>query len=254
MIEIIVLSVVQGITEFIPVSSSLHLLIFGELFQNSGKLNLLIFTSMHLGSLFGVATFLLTDTKMEIKKVHLKQLFFLILFVTIPSVLIGFFLYYFVSENLTINNIVISSTFFFGVLLFVADKYAQTTKSMKHLTLFDILFIGFFQCFSLIPGASRSATTIISSRFLGIDRKTSIIISTLLSFPVIIGAFTLSLIKTDFGNLDHIPLKKEILPSIIFSFVSSYIALKIFFKYSSIKGFGGFAIYRILLAAILLFK
>ena len=104
MIEIIVLSVVQGITEFIPVSSSQHLLIFGELFQNSGKLNLLIFTSMHLGSLFGVATFLLTDTKMEIKKVHLKQLFFLILFGTIPSVLIGFFQYDFVSENLTIKN------------------------------------------------------------------------------------------------------------------------------------------------------
>tara|TARA_B100000131_G_scaffold303701_1_gene328003 strand:+ start:126 stop:896 length:771 start_codon:yes stop_codon:yes gene_type:complete len=256
MIEIIILSIIQGITEFIPVSSSLHLVIFSEMFYKTSlnNLNLLVFTSMHLGSLIAVILFIFYDSKLEIIKVPFKRLIELMFFGTLPSVLVGFYFYDFVSENLTINNLIIFSTFFFGVLLFFADRFAQNTKNIKHLKFIDLLFIGVFQCFSLIPGASRSATTIISSRFLGIDRKNSIIISTLLSFPVITGAFVLTIYKSDIQQFNYIPLAQQVIPSIFFSFISSYIALKIFFKYSSINGFKSFAIYRVLLALFLLFK
>jgi len=253
MIEIILLSIVQGITEFLPVSSTLHLLIFSHLI-NGYQINLLLVSGMHIGSLIAILIFFAVDSKLEIKQISYRQIIQIVLVGTLPIIIVGFVLYDFIDQNMHINSLVIASTFMFGVLLFIADKYSKSRKKLSGLKFFDLIVIGMFQCFALIPGASRSATTIISSRFLQIDREASIVISVLLSFPAMIGAFTLALLKTDLGDFDSSIILQGIAPSIIFSFLSSYLALKLFYRYSSSNGFGVFAAYRVMLAIFLLFN
>mgnify|MGYP001042519861 FL=1 len=254
MIEIIILSVVQGITEFIPVSSTLHLLIFSK-FLNDYQINLLILSSMHLGSLLAVSLFFLIDSKLEINKISYLRLMQFIFVGTLPIFVAGFFFYDFVDRNMSINFLVITSTFLFGILLFVSDKYSENKKDFNNLNFFDLFLIGIFQCFALIPGTSRSAATIIPSRFLKINRETSIIISALLSFPTIVGAFVYSLfVNMDVNNINYSIITQDIFLSILFSFIASYFGLKLFYKYSSLKGFGAFAAYRILLAIFLIFN
>mgnify|MGYP003956056331 CR=1 FL=1 len=253
MIEIVLLSIVQGITEFLPVSSTLHLLIFSHLI-NDYQINLLLVSGMHIGSLIAVLIFFAVDSKLKIKQISYRQIMQIILVGTLPILVVGFILYDFIDQNMSINPLVIASTFTFGVLLFIADKYSKSGKKLNGLKFFDLIIIGIFQCFALIPGASRSATTIISSRFLQIDREASIVISVLLSFPAMIGAFTLALLKTDIGHFDFSMILQGVAPSIIFSFLSSYLALKLFYRYSSSNGFGVFAAYRVLLAIFLVFN
>ena len=110
MIEIIILSVVQGITEFIPVSSTLHLLIFSK-FLNDYQINLLILSSMHLGSLLAVSLFFLIDSKLEINKISYLRLMQFIFVGTLPIFVAGFFFYDFVDRNMSINFLVVTSIF-----------------------------------------------------------------------------------------------------------------------------------------------
>jgi len=254
MIEIIILSIVQGITEFLPVSSTLHVLIFSKLL-NDYEINLFLLSSMHLGSLLAVSLFFLVDSKLEINKISYLRLTKFIFVGTLPIFIAGFVFYDFVDRNMSINFLVIISTFLFGILLFVSDKYSENKKDLNNLNFFDLFLIGIFQCFALIPGVSRSAATIIPSRFLKIDRETSIIISALLSFPTIAGAFIYNVfVKIDVSNINYLMITQDVFLSIIFSFVTSYFALKLFYKYSSLNGFGAFAVYRILLAIFLVFN
>ena len=139
----------------------------------------------------------------------------------------------------------------FGILLYISDHYSAAKKSLKDISFLDSILIGFFQCFSLLPGVSRAASIIISSRFLKIDRESSILISAILSAPVILGAFILGIYKVDFNNMVGNQLVFDIALSLGFSMISSYLVLKIFYKYSRVNGFGIFAVYRIVLGFLL---
>jgi len=251
LIDLIFAAIIQGITEFIPVSSSLHLLIYGSFFS-SKTLTLLIIATMHLGSIFALAIFSLVDTRPQmniLKSIKFNKVIFI---ASLPIFLFGFLFYDLISSTTEINNLIIFTTIVFGIILFISDYYSKNQKKLSDISYYDSIVIGLFQSFSLIPGVSRSASTIIASRVLNIDRESSIIVSFILSAPVIVGAFSLALYKintSDFISIDEIWF--EVLFAFVFSFISSYITLRYFYKFSRVKGFSLFAIYRVLLGIIL---
>ena len=164
---ITLLSIVQGISEFIPVSSSAHLIILSKLGELSSQ-SLEIDISLHLGSLLAIITYFKKDLFLIYKN---KILFNLILFGSLPIVLVGSILYFFEIIYILRNiEIIAWSTLIFGILLFFADKKKEERKIEKELTLNRIFVIGMFQILALIPGVSRSGITITAGRLIKFNR------------------------------------------------------------------------------------
>lgn len=252
MIDVILSSIVQGATEFIPVSSSLHLLILNSLLYNQ-DLSLLLITGMHMGSVFALFLFFYLDSKIRVSSFFNINFLKLILIGTVPIFIFGFLLFNFIEGIKQVTYLIIFTTFFFGLLLYISDLYSDNKRTLNELSIRDLLIIGFSQCLSLIPGTSRSASVIISSRIMKIDRESSILLSLLLSIPVISGAFFLSLYKINTTNSFSDEALLGTLLSVAFSFFSSYLALKFFYFHSKSYGFKIFAFYRFFLAIILYF-
>ena len=157
MFEILILSIVQGVTEFLPISSSSHLIVFSRFLEFENQ-SLYLDVSLHIGSFLAIITYFNKDIYNFIEN---KKIFINILIASIPLILIGYFL---VKTNLVneLRNIKIIGwmTIIFGILLFVSDKF-KLKKSLKNdLSIKSALFIGAFQIFSLIPGVSRSGVAI----------------------------------------------------------------------------------------------
>ena len=182
MIEIIILSLVQGVTEFLPISSSSHLIIISN-YLNLENQNLVVDVSLHIGSFIAVVVYFKKDIFNFIKN---KEFLFKILISSIPVLLIGFFL---VETNLIekIRNIKIIAwtTLLFGILLFFSDKFKLEKSIDNNFNYKSAIFIGFFQVLSLIPGVSRSGIAITAARFLNYKRVDSAKISFLLSIPTL---------------------------------------------------------------------
>ena len=182
MIDVLILSIVQGITEFLPVSSSSHLIIISKL-TNFQEQSLSIDVSMHIGSFFAVVVYF----KKEIFNfIENRELFYKILVSSIPVLIIGFFL---IQTNLIqeLRNIKVIGwmTLIFGILLYISDKFRLEKKINSDFSLKSAVIIGIFQVISLIPGVSRSGVTITAARFLNFERYDSAKISFLLSIPTL---------------------------------------------------------------------
>jgi undecaprenyl-diphosphatase len=253
MIDLLIASVIQGVTEFIPVSSSLHLIIFDRFFSIK-YLSLLIIAAMHMGSVIALIFFLYFDTGSKLNIYKNEKFIKSILISSIPIFIFGYIFYDLIENFDRLNILIIFTTIFFGLVLFFSDYFSSAGRTLQNIGWLDSIVLGFSQCLSLVPGVSRSASVIIASRFLKIDRESSIIYSLLLSIPVILAAFCFALYKID---IDAIFLNKiwiDIICSLFFSSVSSYITLRVFFKFSSSRGFGIFAFYRVILGLFLLFQ
>ncbi len=247
MVEILILSLVQGITEFLPVSSSSHLLIFSK-FGNFENQNLMSDISLHIGSFIAVICFFYKDLINFIKN---KELFFRILISSIPIIVIGGIL---VQTNLIekIRNIetVAWTTLIFGILLFISDKYKLKKNIKYNFNYKSALIIGLFQVLSLIPGVSRSGITITAARLLNFKRFDSAKISFFLSIPTL-GAVTIfglgSLLSSHNLHFSEINVL-----SIFFSFIISFLTIKYFLIYIKKFSLKIFVIYRVILGLILL--
>ena len=174
MFEILILSIIQGITEFLPVSSSSHLIIISDYINFKDK-GLSIDISLHLGSLLAVITYFFNDI---VNFVNNKDLLFKILISSLPVMFVGFIL---VETNIIANlrniEIIGWTTLIFGILLYISDRYAQVKNIDNNFNYKSVLFIGLFQVLSLLPGVSRSGIVITASRFLKFDRTDSLKIS-----------------------------------------------------------------------------
>jgi undecaprenyl-diphosphatase len=247
MIEIFLLSLVQGITEFLPISSSSHLIIFSN-FLDYNKQSLSIDVCLHIGSFLAVVTFFYKDILNLIKN---KNLFFKILFSSVPVMIIGFFL---VQTNFIeyLRNIKIIgwTTFIFGILLYFSDKFKLKNNINNNFTYKSAIVIGLFQVLSLIPGVSRSGITITAARFLKFKRFDAAKISFLLSIPTL-GAVSIYGLRELFQSGDS-SLTIHNLASILFSFIFSIITIKFFLSYIKKFSLNIFVIYRILLGLLLL--
>jgi undecaprenyl-diphosphatase len=247
MIEILILSLIQGITEFLPVSSSSHLIIVSEYLEFKNQ-KLEIDVSLHIGSFFAVIVFFREDIFNFVKN---KDLFLKIFIGSIPVMIVGYIL---VKFNLIdqIRNIKVIgwTTLLFGVLLYFSDKSDVEKEIKSNYTFKSALIIGLFQVLSLIPGVSRSGIAITGARVLKFNRYDSAKISFLLSIPTLaaVSIFGLdNLIKSNSLNFSLL-----MVISIMISFLISYITIKYFLKYIKEFSLNVFVIYRIILGVALL--
>ena len=244
-VETLILSIIQGISEFIPVSSSAHLLIISRLSDfNVGNLQLDI--SLHLGSLLAIILFF---RKELINIINNKNIFLLIILGSIPLVIVGYIFY---STNLIDQfrnlKVVAWTTLIFGILLYFSDKFELKNKISSELNIKSIIIIGLFQILAIIPGVSRSGIVITASRFLKFDRVESSKIAFYLSIPALAGASVLGFkdVIDDQINFDVI-----FIFSTSASLLFSYFTIKYFLIYVKMFSLSFFVIYRIVLSIIL---
>ena len=244
-IEIFILSIVQGVSEFLPISSSAHLILVSNLY-NLKNSSLLIDISLHLGSLLSIVFYFRKDL-FNLKEN--KKLLQLILIGSIPLIIFGYLLHTTEVINLLRNIKVIAwTTLFFGIILFFSDQRKVNKNISNDLNFKDIIFIGTFQMLALIPGVSRAGITITAARFLKFNRFDSGKISFLLSIPALAGASFLGL-KDAFSQ--SIQFNYLIIAATGLSFIFSYLTVKFFLIYINKFSLNVFVIYRILIASIL---
>ena len=244
-VETLILSIIQGISEFIPVSSSAHLLIISRL-SDFNVSNLQLDISLHLGSLLAIILFF---RKELINIINNKNIFLLIILGSIPLVIVGYIFY---STNLIDQfrnlKVVAWTTLIFGILLYFSDKFELKNKISSELNIKSIIIIGLFQILAIIPGVSRSGIVITASRFLKFDRVESSKIAFYLSIPALAGASVLGFkdVIDDQINFDII-----FIFSTLASFLFSYFTIKYFLIYVKMFSLSFFVIYRIVLSIIL---
>ena len=244
-IEILILSAIQGISEFLPISSSAHLIIVSNLYDLKSS-SLLIDISLHLGSLLAIIFFFKKDL-FNLK--HNQKLLKLILIGSIPLIIFGYILHSSELIHLLRNIKVIAwTTLLFGVILYFADKRKIDQNISTNLNLRSIIFIGLFQILALIPGVSRAGITMTAARFLNFNRVDSGKISFLLSIPALSGASFLGL--WDISS-ETIEINILIIIATILSFLFSYSTVKFFLKYLNKFSLKIFVVYRILIGLIL---
>ena len=246
-IEVIILSVIQGVSEFLPISSSAHLILVSSLYEFKSN-SLIIDISLHLGSLFAII-FFFREELLDIK--NNKRILSLIILGSIPLFVVGYILYSTgIIYSLRNIKIIAWSTLIFGILLYIADKNRFDKKISTNLNLQTIFFISIFQILSLVPGVSRAGITITAARILKFNRLDSSKISFLLSIPALTGASFIGL--KDLVN-QPVDFNYLIIIAILGSFIFSFITVKFFLIYINKFSMNAFVIYRIIIALILFF-
>ena len=239
------LSAIQGISEFLPISSSAHLIIVSSLYELKSS-SLLIDISLHLGSLFAIVYYFREDL-LDYKSN--KRLLSLILIGSIPLIIVGYALYTTgIIYSLRNIKVIAWTTLVFGIVLYIADKNRFDKKISSNLNLQSILFISVFQILSLVPGVSRAGITITAARILRFNRLDSSKISFLLSIPALAGASFLGL-KDVFTQ--SISFNYLVMIAIAASFIFSFVTVKFFLIYINKFSMNAFVIYRIIIALIL---
>ena len=246
MIEIFILSFIQGVTEFIPVSSSSHLILMSNLLDFENQ-SLSIDVSLHIGSLFAVLAYFYKDI---ISFVENKTLFLKIFISSLPVMIVGFLL---VETEIIYQirdiKIIAWTTLIFGFLLYLSDKFKLEKNLEKNFSYRSAIFIGLFQILSLVPGVSRSGIAITAARILKFNRVDAAKISFLLSIPIL-SAVSLFGLKNLIIS-ENIYFTKLNLISIFLSFLFSLITIKYFLRYIIKFNLNIFVFYRIFLALVL---
>ena len=246
-IEILILSAVQGISEFLPISSSAHLILVSNLYDLKSS-SLLIDISLHLGSLLAIIFFFRKDL-FDLR--NNKKILSLIIVGSIPLIIFGYILHSTELIHLLRNIKVIAwTTLIFGIILFFADQRKINQNIHTNLNIKSIIFIGIFQILALVPGVSRAGITMTAARFLKFNRVDSSKISFLLSIPALAGASFLGL--KDAFNLS-IEINYLIIVAVILSFLFSYMTIKFFLSYINKFSLNIFIIYRIIISFILFY-
>ena len=235
----IILGIIQGLTEFLPVSSSGHLVIVQSFFKNFKQSGISFDVILHFGTLFSVLIYFRKEI-IEILKLKNKKWLFLIVIATIPAGIVGIFFKDFI-ENLFNNVKLVSfSLIVTGIILFFSDKFGSEIKDDEKITFLDAIIIGIAQAFAIIPGISRSGSTIATGIFCGLKRDVAIKFSFIMSIPAILGAVVLSL--KDFSNI-NINYYPVYLAGFLSSLIFGLLALKILTILTKIKNLKYFSFY-----------
>ena len=254
------LSMLQGITEFLPVSSSGHLILFSR-FTTFPDQGLALDVAVHVGSILAVMIYFSADIWLMLKGLFKTyflpgfanpgaKLFWLICIGTIPIVIVGLFLETNGMEWLRNPKIIGWTILGYGILLFIADKFGMTIRKIEHLTAIDAFLIGCAQCLALIPGTSRSGITVTMGRFLSLERREAAKFSMLLSIPAIIAAATL--VGYEVWQAGDLQAFVEAVDGITYSFIASIAAIYVVMWWLKKSTFLPFVIYRVVLGTFLL--
>ena len=260
-IQIITLALIQGLTEFLPISSSAHLILVPVLtsWQDQG---LAFDVAVHVGTLAAVVGYFRREVATILgdffatlgpgKSVTSNaRLGWLIILATLPVMIFGFLMKGLMESDLRSPLVIAATTIGFGLLLWVYDRKSRRERGEQSLGWRDALIIGLFQALAIIPGTSRSGITITAGLMLGLTRKAASRFSFLLSIPTILmsGALvTLDLVRAE-QAVDWSPL----LLGAALSFITAYLCIHLFLKFIERIGMGPFVLYRFALGAVILF-
>tara|TARA_B100000953_G_scaffold164888_1_gene136035 strand:+ start:57 stop:824 length:768 start_codon:yes stop_codon:yes gene_type:complete len=246
-VEILILSIIQGVSEFLPISSIAHLVLVSKYYVFNNQ-NLLIDICLHLGSLLAIIIYFRDDLFNFIKN---KKFLIKILIGTIPIIPIGYIFFQTGIINQLRNLEVIGWTSFaFGILLYISDKTKIKKKIETDFSNKSAIFIGMFQVLALIPGVSRSGITITSGRLLGFNRFDSAKISFLLSIPTLLAASILGIYNIYREASPELNFLAII--AVIFSFIFSYLTIMIFLNFIKKFSLKIFVVYRIIISVLIL--
>ena len=259
-LSIIILGIIQGIGEFLPISSSAHLILVPYLFGWESS-SMAFDIALHFGTLAAVLVIYFKDwwnlfigavNKITKKKDSFdNKMFWYMVIATIPGALLGFLFDDIIESFFRTNIVLISSSLaIMGVLIYLGDKWAskkyQNPTEFKEISLKQALIIGLSQALAIIPGFSRSGTTILTARLMGLSKSAATKFTFLLSVPIIAGATVLEI-----GNLE---LSIETFMGVFIAFVVGIISIKFLLNYIKKHDFSVFAVYRVVFAIIILVK
>ena len=267
LLHVVILAVVQGITEFLPISSSGHLNVVWELFdgvgwavpENTSSDRLVVNIAVHLGTLLAVCLYFwrdLTQIVLGLAKLLVGQmtpearLAYYIILGSLPIIVVGYFFKPQITGLQENIQLIAWATIGFAVLLFVADRIGLTLRRVEHLGAAGAVFIGLAQVLAFIPGTSRSGITMTAARFLGFERPEAARFSLLLSIPAILGAGTL--VGFDLYQSGDVRLGFDALAAAAVSFVVAFMAIALMLRWLRRAGFTPFVFYRLFLGVALL--
>jgi len=254
-LQYFLIGIIQGITEFLPISSSGHLVLFAKL-TNWEDQGLFTDIAVHFGTLFAVIVYLRKDIYYLLSnifqfRIFEDQIIFKIILSTLPAILLGYFIYDYVSVYFRSIQLIAISSIVFAIILYFADKISIQAKSWKNITYTEAIVVGVFQVLAFIPGASRAGVTITAARFLGYDRLNAARFSMLLSIPIILASMTLSLINVINEERVAVNLYHSLSAAII-AFITALLSIIFLMQFITQANFNIFIIYRIILGIILL--
>jgi len=254
-LQFFLIGVIQGVTEFLPISSSGHLVLFAQLtdWEDQG-----LFTdiAVHFGTLFAVVIYLRKDiyfffTNIFQFKLFEDQIIFKIILATLPAIILGYFIYDYVSLYFRSIQLIALSSIIFAIILFFADRVKMESKNWNKITYVEALVVGLFQVLAFIPGASRAGVTITGARLLGYDRLNATRFSMLLSIPIILASMTLSFINIFNNEYIAVNLYQSFSAALV-AFITALLSIIFLMKFIKNANFNIFIIYRIVLGIILL--
>ena len=237
-------SFIQGITEFIPISSSGHLNLLELLYNKGNSRNYLYETTAHFSSLLALVFYLYKQKHLEFNNIKLN--FIPITLATIPAIVIGALLILF-EVNFFSFQIIGYTSIIGGILLYLSDlKIFQVIKISDKKIKF--LLAGLFQCLAFLPGFSSSGSCIFVFRLMGENRKNSSVMSLYLGMPIIFISFL-----SNIRDVDVIQFDFNLLIIFVFTFIFAYLTLRLFISHINDIGFKPFVIYRLIFGLIILF-
>lgn len=257
--QALILGVVQGLTELLPISSSAHLAIIPWMFgwTNNAGFNEAFNgfdVALHFGTLLAIGLYFFKDWLSLIKggfeqvikkkKTTEGKMFWYIVLATIPGGIIGFILDKFLEDALTKPLIIAIALIVMGIILYIADKKAKSNVTYEQMTLKQTFLIGLSQALAFIPGVSRSGVTMTTARIMGIERESAAKYSFMLSAPIVLAA-------TIFKVKDFV-FSVPFFIGIIASFIVGIVVIKFLLNYLKKGSFKAFAIYRVILGVVII--
>lgn len=251
-IQALILGIVQGLTELLPISSSAHLFLIPEICNWNVPESFDV--ALHFGTLLAIGIFFFKDWIKLIrggyKKVFKKEdsvegkMFWYLVVATIPGGIIGFLLDHYAGELLTKPVIIAIALIIMGILLYVVDKYSKSETTYEKMTFKQTFLIGLSQALAFIPGVSRSGVTMTAGRLMGVDRESTAKYSFMLSTPIVLGATLYKFLTFEFNMAFVI--------GVLASFIVGILVIKFLLEYLKKGSFKGFAIYRVIIGVLVL--
>ena len=258
MLEALFLGIVQGLTEFLPISSSAHIRIVGAFMPNANDPGAAFTAITQIGTELAVLIYFRKDI-LNILRSWFKRdgspearLGTLIIIGSLPIIVLGYLGQDYITNNFRSLWVIASTLIIFGLILGFADKYGTREKELSTLNVPDGIRYGMAQSLALIPGVSRSGATIAMGRLLGYKREAALRYSFLLALPAVFGSGLYELKKALGDSTVSVYSMPEILVATVTAFVIGYIVIAWLMKYISTKSFTPFVIYRVALGTLLL--
>ena len=256
--HLLILSIIQGFTEFLPISSSSHLIIIPKIMSWPDQ-GLVFDVAVHVGTLGAVIIYFHRDLfniligliKLCLgKKDPRARLLVNIIISTLPIVFVGYFFVEYVENYFRSAELIGWVTILFGIFLYLIDKFSLRVKKIVHLDYKDSLVVGFFQAMALIPGVSRSGVSITILRFLGYEREDATFFSMLLSIPTI--SLSGIWLFQKLYKMEDVSFNNDIFLATIVSFITALISITFLMRWVRRSNFTVFVIYRLILGFIIL--